>query len=534
MFETDRQDGGYWREGTATSNMHRGSGDASLDILLREAVSQSAEGICVCNTDGQIQFANVAFEKMVGMAEGSAAGKEFPLERAAGSDAGHLRQMRENIRHGRQWSGQWALHRPDETSIILESTFSPVRNSQGEVSHCVSVHHDMTRETELAEKLRKAQKMEAVGRLAGGVAHDFNNLLTAVMANAQILRMHLTSDPLLSTKAKQVLRASKRAAELTSKLMGFARAGNCQRVPVDLHDLISDLAQEFVRDRKDTLDICMELRAQPSRIMGDPVHLRQSLLNLALNACEAMEEGGILTFTTRCVRVGADSDLRYELDLIPGKYLCASVVDTGRGMDEATQAHLFEPFFTTKDQSEGAGLGLAGVYGCMRSHNGSVRVLSAPGKGTAVELYLPTQPPFNQVEDMTEPEAAKDQEAAGAVMVVDDEASIREMISDVLQPMGYRVYTFSGGAEAVEFFREHHKEIGLVILDLIMPRMDGRQTFQKLKEIDPEIHALISTGYGTSEMAKRVIADGVRDFLAKPYRLDELSDMVQQHLRKPQ
>jgi DNA-binding NtrC family response regulator len=135
---------------------------------------------------------------------------------------------------------------------------------------------------------------------------------------------------------------------------------------------------------------------------------------------------------------------------------------------------------------------------------------------------------------MTESDTTKDQETAGAIMVVDDEASIREMISDVLQPMGYRVYTFSGGAEAVEFFREHHKEIGLVILDLIMPRMDGRQTFQKLKEIDPEIHALISTGYGTSEMAKRVIADGVRDFLAKPYRLDELSDMVEQHIRKPQ
>jgi DNA-binding NtrC family response regulator len=169
----------------------------------------------------------------------------------------------------------------------------------------------------------------------------------------------------------------------------------------------------------------------------------------------------------------------------------------------------------------------------MRSHNGAIRVDSAPGQGTTVELYLPIHHGGERSPNVMSQETTRMKAGTGVVMVVDDESSIREMICDALEPMGYEVHGFAGGSEAIEFFQENHHRVGLVILDLIMPRMDGRQTFQRLKEIDPEIHALISTGYGTSEMAKRVIADGVRDFLAKPYRLDELSEMVSKHIRRP-
>lgn len=530
MLNSDQATGSY--AGTEGSDSREVAGSDYAKLLLK-AVSQAGEGFCICDTDGRIHLANEAFEAMLGLEAGRAQGMEFPLARAWESDARRLAQMREDVRNAKQWSGQWTLKRFDDRTIVLESTFSPVRDETGQVSHCVSVHHDMTRETELAEKLRRAQKMEAVGRLAGGVAHDFNNLLTAVMGNAQILRMHLEDQPVLAAKARQVLRASKRAAELTGKLMSFAQLGACQLTSVDLHDIVSDVAEAFLRDHGDRLEVSMELRAQPSVTMGDPTHLRKAILNLAINAREAMDNGGQLVFGTCNVQISLDSPRCRELDLIPGRYICVTVSDTGKGMDDATQAHLFEPFFTTKEETEGAGLGLAGVYGCMRSHNGAIRVDSAPGQGTTVELYLPIHHGGERSPNVMSQETTRMKAGTGVVMVVDDESSIREMICDALEPMGYEVHGFAGGSEAIEFFQENHHRVGLVILDLIMPRMDGRQTFQRLKEIDPEIHALISTGYGTSEMAKRVIADGVRDFLAKPYRLDELSEMVSKHIRRP-
>ena len=496
--------------------------------LLSAAIEQAGEGIVIADCSGVIEYANPVFEQMAGFEPGKAAGRPIRSIPTEYRNEVQFREMMRAVSDGQVWTGRWILRPAGSRARTVDATVSPLRDERGQVIGFVGVHHDVTHELDLADKLRRAQKMEAVGRLAGGVAHDFNNLLTAIMGNTQILSMQLGESPACHAKVNQILTAAKRAARLTGKLLSFAQLGTSLHMAVDLHELIADVVHRHCR-QAGGVQVSLELMADPSVTLGDPQHLRDALVNIAANACEAMPAGGALLFATENVTVEPLSATADELELLPGRYVRLAVHDTGRGMDSDTLAHLFEPFFTTKADAEGAGLGLASVYGCVKSHGGGIRIESRPGEGTCVELLLPAGQPV----DFEPAEAGEGAAEAGGgtIMVVDDEESVREMVEDALSEFGYRVHAFGSGIEAVEFYQQHHAEVDLVMLDLIMPRMDGRQTFQKLRQINPSVRALISTGYSTSEMASRVLADGVLDFLAKPYRLGELADMVEKYVR---
>ncbi len=497
---------------------------------LVSAIEQAGEGIVIADTRGVIQYANPQFESMVGLEPGQTEGRHIRSVQSEYQNDDQFREMLRVVVDGQPWQGRWDLETASGGRRIIETRVSPLRDEQGQVTGFVGVHHDVTREADLEEKLRQAQKMEAVGRLAGGVAHDFNNLLTAIMGNAQILRMHLDEQPAQQAKTLNILQAAKRAARLTGKLMAFAQLGATQLTSVDIHELLTDLAADVGHEVQPHIRVSLELRAEPSVVLGDGEHLREALAALADNACEAMPDGGGVTFETSNVQVPAPAAESASDDLLAGRYIRISVLDEGRGMAPEVLAHAFEPFYTTKTDTEGAGMGLAHAYGCCKSHGGSVRIQTQPGRGTRVDVYLPCGQPAGLEDSVPESNHQPAGAGGGTILIVDDEASVREVACDALNEFGYQVFAFESGQDALAFFEKHHQQVDLVLLDLIMPRMDGRQTYQRLRRIDPDVRAVICTGYSTSEMANRVMGEGVLDFLAKPYRLSELAEMVQRYV----
>jgi len=381
----------------------------------------------------------------------------------------------------------------------------------------------------LAEQLQQAQKMEAIGQLAGGVAHDFNNILTAIQGNAELLRLSVRKGSDEEQMVHQIVQSSRRAADLTHQLLAFARKGKFQMVLLDIHDTIYEVVSILQHSIDRRIRVQLDLSAQPSMVLGDRTQLHSALLNLGVNARDAMPNGGELTFATETCTVDEEYLRAHRPGVQPGRYVRISVSDTGTGMDKWTRQRVFEPFFTTKQVGQGTGLGLASVYGCVRSHRGGIEVDSRAGKGSTFRVLLPLAGrPGTGAEAAAEDQPVR---GSGHVLVVDDEEMVRDYARRLLESLGYTVSTCNDGAEAVAYYRKHHGEIGLVILDLVMPRLDGRQTFRRMRQIDPEVRAILSSGYSEDYAAQGGAEEGVLDFLAKPFRIEEVSRMVARHMR---
>ncbi|MFP4354790.1 MAG: response regulator [Phycisphaerae bacterium] len=510
------------------------NGDQELHhSLLVLAFQQAGEGIVIADSSGVIHYANPQFESMAGLEVGQAQGKHIRSLQSEYRNDDQFREMLRTVAEGHDWRGRWELEYEAGHQRILEARVTPLRSGSGHINGFVGVHHDVTREVSLECKLREAQKMEAAGRLAGGVAHDFNNLLTAIMGNAQILHMQLNQSD-LQARAEKVLDASRRAAKLTSKLMAFAQLGSTELASVDIHELLTSAAEQFNHQTAPDVRISLELRADPAVTLGDPQHLAETVSSILDNAVEAVGPSGHIVLETSHVHIEPLSPQAEQTDLMAGRYIRISIFDDGKGMDAEVLSHVFEPFFTTKPNAEGAGMSMAHAYGCVRSHGGTVQVFSRPQEGTRVDVYLPCGQPAavqgqgpDEEDDMAEASSG-----GGRIMIIDDEAAVREVACDALKEFGHEVLAFESGQQAVDWFSENHDQVDLVLLDLIMPRMDGRQTYQKMRSINPEVKVVICTGYSTSEMASRVLAEGVLDFLAKPYRLSELAEVVERYLPK--
>jgi len=382
----------------------------------------------------------------------------------------------------------------------------------------------------LEAQLRQAQKMEAIGQLAGGIAHDFNNILTAIMGNAELLKMDLPAEGKQATFTDEIIRGAARAADLTRQLLAFARKGKRQVTPVDVHNIVHQTVKMLTHSIDKRIEIHLELHASASTVMGDPTQLQNAMLNLGVNARDAMGDGGVLTYATRDVTLSKTECDKHPYELTPGSFLEIRITDTGVGMDQQTQKRVFEPFFTTKEVGKGTGLGLAGVYGCVRSHDGSVSVSSKPGQGATFTILLPLT---DTSASATERTVSSDEPVRGTghVLVVDDEESIRNFVRTSLQNLGYTVSVCSNGAAGVDYYREHHQEIDLVILDLIMPRMNGQDTFGEVKKINANVRVLVSSGFTHTQATYQMLDEGVLALLNKPFQITELSEAVARHIQ---
>jgi PAS domain S-box-containing protein len=377
------------------------------------------------------------------------------------------------------------------------------------------------------EQLRQAQRMEAIGTLAGGVAHDFNNILTAILGYTGLLKK-MAKDEGVHKAADVMEKAAKRGAVLTQQLLGFARKGKNESAPVDLAAIVEEVIALLQR----TIDknVVMRRTSSPASVVviGDPGQLQQVVLNLAVNARDAMPDGGELTIDTSIVAFG-DDECRRRPGTTPGSYARLTVTDTGCGIPEEVRRRIFEPFFTTKELGKGTGMGLAMVYGIVQNHGGTIGVRSDVGRGTTVEIYLRHAAEATAVESSHRSEQAVP--GAGRVLVVDDEDGVRQVAADVLSSLGYDVTVAADGAAAVSRYREFFHEIDVVLLDLAMPGMGGRECFRALKAINSEVKAVLCTGYGFNVAAQQLLDEGMLGIVAKPYEIEQLSDAIAQALQ---
>ncbi len=376
----------------------------------------------------------------------------------------------------------------------------------------------------LEERLRQSEKMEAIGQLAGGIAHDFNNQLMGIMGYAEILADRL-DDEEMRKDAESILRSSRRAADLTKDLLAFARKGKYQAIPVNIHKVIEEVISLLSHSIDKRIEIRRELKASPALIMGDPTQIQNALLNLAINARDAMPAGGELSFTTETLR----TEDTYLKDIfkktISRRCLKICVVDNGVGMDGETIRHIFEPFFTTKEAGKGTGMGLASVYGTVNSHNGVIDVRSEKGKGTVFSMYFPVlEESIDQEDSKT---AAVSPVRKLNILLVDDEEIVRDMVAKMLRVFGHKVFICKDGQEALEYYRQSWQKIDLVVLDMMMPRMNGRDSYIGMRALNPKINAILMSGYSIDGEVQSLLDAGMKGFIQKPFNTRELNKVIQ-------
>ncbi len=404
----------------------------------------------------------------------------------------------------------------------------PTFGKDGVITGCIEVVEDITTRARMEEQLRQAAQLEAIGRLAGGVAHDFNNLLTAILGYAGVLLQRMPKNNSDREKVFQISGAAERAAELTRQLLAFSRKQVLSMRPLDLNPVIADF--EKILRRLLGVDIELMTIFDPSlgQVMADANQIEQILLNLAVNARDAMPQGGKLTMETANVALDEKCALTHP-DVEPGQYVMFSVADTGIGMDAATRSNIFDPFFTTKELGKGTGLGLSTVYGIVKQHKGHVSVSSEPGGGSVFKVYLPSlaQP----VEPASEIAVAGGQRRGNeTVLVVEDEEVVRSLACELLELLGYSVLQAAHPVEAIRLSQDYGDPIHLLLTDVVLPKMDGTRLFSAIKEFRPQIKVLYVSGYTRDSIVDHgVLKPGVH-FLAKPFTLDSLASKVREIL----
>ena len=395
-------------------------------------------------------------------------------------------------------------------------------------AHLLDIFIDITEKKKLEAQLQQAQKMEAIGTLAGGIAHDFNNILQAISGYTQILLMEKeASDPDFE-KLEAVEKSAQRASDLTKQLLIFSRKVESKLRPIDLKREIEQVSKMLKRTIPKMINIELHLAENLKIINADPAQIEQIMMNLGVNAMDAMPNGGRLIFETENVILD-EQYCKTHLGAKPGHYVKLSISDTGHGMDKETIEHIFDPFYTTKETGKGTGLGLAMVYGIVKSHNGYIMCYSEPDEGTIFKIYFPV------IEKETERVESKEEKVHikggnETILLVDDEEAIRELGKDILARFGYTVLIASDGETALEIYRENKKEISLVILDIIMPGMGGRKCLEELLKINPELRIIIASGYSINGPSKEVLKAGAKGFISKPYNINQILKAVRETL----
>ena len=375
--------------------------------------------------------------------------------------------------------------------------------------------------------------MDALGQLAGGVAHDFNNQLSVILGYANLLESQVEL-PKLKKYSENISKAVHRSADLTRNLLAFARKGQNQSVPVHIHSLISETIEMLDRTVDKRIEIMKLFDASSDIVLGDPSQLQNAFLNLGVNARDAMATGGCLAFETEIVEIDDEFIARHGGGIQAGQYIKISVIDTGAGMTEEVKKHLFEPFFTTKPVGKGTGLGLASVYGTIKNHKGTLDVYSELGRGTTFKLYLPLSEQTKPVQSIAQKDISSGKLSAVknlSVLLVEDEEILRNVFCDMLSACGIKCLEAKNGRHAVEVYQQLWPQIDLVILDMIMPEMDGPDAFRAMKKINPEIRTLLSTGFSLNNEVQAVLDEGVLGFLQKPFMKNELIDKIIEVMR---
>ncbi len=495
---------------------------------LAAAVAQAAEAIATTDRDWKLTYVNPALTAITGYGPQELLGQDLAVLRGT-SDPEQLAELRTTVERGAHWRGRFARQRRDGTAVELEMAVAPLRDDAGNPSGSVVLARDITRERALETQLAQTQRMEAVGRLAGGIAHDFNNILTAISGYSELAIGSLPADHPASSDVREVLKASDRAAGLTRDLLAFSRRQVMQPRLLDLNDVLEGMRSMLARTLGE--DIALRIRTGDGlgAILADQSQIEQVILNLAVNAREAMPDGGMLTITT----ADADLDEAYERSHVgtsAGRYVSVTIADTGLGMTPEVREHIFEPFFTTKSRGRGTGLGLSTVSGIVEQSGGFVIADSSPGSGSVFSVFLPRVSAPDTVTS-----AASEQANPGGsetILVAEDEAPVRKVVERVLRSAGYRVFTAANGHEALAM-APTLPHLDLLLTDVVMPGMSGADLARQLVAARPDLRVIFASGYSEDSLIRAGTREGRIPYLNKPFTSEALLERVRKSLDEP-
>ena len=507
--------------GIARDITDRKASEASLR-LLSAAVEQSAAGIIVTDTTGTIIYVNRRFCESTGYAREEVVGRNPNVLKSGHHDEAFYREMWSTISAGREWRGEIHNRRKDGSLLRELAAISPIHDADGRITHFLAVKDDVTELRALEQRLLQSQKLEAIGQLAGGIAHDFNNMLTAISGFGDLLRPELEPGSRASEYLDQITRAAARSSRLTSQLLAFSRRQILKPHRLDLNEVARDMAPMLGPLIGERVRLTLTLDEDPApRVLADRIQIEQVLLNLVLNARDAMPDGGTLEIATRCLAGRGALDDRVEL----------VVSDSGGGIPAEALDHIFEPFYTTKPPGQGTGLGLATVYGIVRQSGGEIEVQSEPDQGTRFRIRFPAAPADAEAMTTPVPEAGPLEPAAdqgATILVVEDEPPVRQLVSKVLERGGYRVLQAATGEDALAL--PEVESIDLLLTDVVMPGMSGRELASALRTMRPELPVLYMSGYTQDEVLRHGIEAGEVSLLEKPFSPADLLATVRSTL----
>ena len=497
---------------------------------LAVALDQATDHILVLSPDLKISYVNPAFSSATGFSRFELVGRDIRDIQNCDPCGGERHPLWTALAQGVAWSGQIVNRRKDGKPYHVEVSFSPVRDSADALSCFVSVQRDITASLHLEKQLRQSQKMEAVGQLAGGVAHDFNNLLQAISGYADMALEEAPDDSHQRSSITQIIKAADKAASLVRQLLSFSRQQTIHPNPIDMNALIQDMAQILNRVLGANVTLRLKLAQDGAWVHADASQMEQVLMNLCVNARDAMPDGGVITVATEPIVIS--EEYRAQRHWIKeGRYVLLTLSDTGTGISEEALEHIFEPFFTTKEAGKGTGMGLATVYGILKRHNGFIDVKSAPGQGTTFQIFLP---PGGKAAGplATPPLASPAPGGSETILLAEDDELVRSLASSILTRAGYTVLEARDGEEAVALFHQRRDSINLALLDLIMPKRNGQSVYDEIRKTSPDLPVLFCTGYTSHVMDNAALSGEEVECVQKPFSPATLLEKVRKHLNR--
>jgi PAS domain S-box-containing protein len=496
--------------------------------LQEAALAATVDAVVITNREGTIEWVNPAFTRLTGYSPEEAIGRNPNMLKSGAHAPEFYGGLWDTLLAGRVWYGELSNRRKDGSLYAEEMTITPVTDEAGRIAHFAAIKRDISDRIALENSLHSARRMEALGQLAGGVAHDFNNLLGVIRGYGELLVGQLPAPDPRREKVEQILDASRRAANLTRQLLAFGRRQVLAPRVVDLNAVVVEAETLLRRLVGEDVELIVSPGAGLGRVRVDPGQVDQVLLNLAANARDAMPDGGRLAIETGNVEVG-EAEARSREGARAGPFVRLRVSDTGVGMDQRTRSRIFEPFFTTKQVGAGTGLGLASVYGIVKQSGGFVSVDSTPGRGTCFEIHLP------RVEDALVPDAPTPpppaQRTAATILLVEDEASLRDIAQELLEANGYTVLPAANAAEALALADQHEAgSIQLLLTDVVMPGMSGPALALKVRERWPDVSVVFMSGYSQEAVQEHGLLEAGARLLAKPFSLNLLVRSVEESL----
>ena len=443
-------------------------------------------------------------------------------------DESFYRHLWDTISGGNTWHGRIENKRKDGTLFTVDAAVSPVCDGSGRIVNYVAVKRDVTDEIPLQAQLLQAQKMESVGRLAGGVAHDFNNMLGVIIGHAEMALDEIEPAQPIYSDLQEIFKAAKRSADLTRQLLAFARKQTVSPKVLDLNETVEGMLKMLRRLIGEDIDLLWTARRNLWQVKVDPTQIDQILANLCVNARDAIGGVGNITIETDNVTFD-DNYCREHAGYVPGEYVLLAVSDDGSGMDKDVLEHLFEPFFTTKHVGKGTGLGLATVYGIVKQNNGFINVYSEPGQGTTFKMYFP-RADAHSAEEQASPGESNGLAGSETVLVVEDEEAILGLAKTVLERHGYRVLAAGSPVDALDLANNYPGPIHVLVTDVVMPGMNGKDLNDKLKEFKPGLKCVFMSGYTANAIAHHGILDEGIHFLQKPFSVKTIAEKIREVL----